>query len=583
MKIAANIALATLLTAGCAHEVRRFPLADPLWEDPDRNHVLERPSKYYSGLMADGMDQIVLYPLSEGSRFPLPGEAVNVNALDEVPNSSWFTNRIGRFPMSPEKAARGSCVGEPLDPERGPWTVVAAKPNGANPGFFIKAADGRRYLLKFDGSRGPQRATAADTIGSKIYHAAGYNTPCNEVVYFDADIFEIDPEATAQNDVGEDVPISRDDIDKVLASAFRRKDGTLRASASRFVDGRPIGPFTYQGRRSDDPNDIIPHEDRRELRGARLLAAWLNHFDTREQNSLDVWTEQDGRTFVRHYYLDFGDDFGSRWDSDQMNRRMGRSYYLDFEHIFVDLITLGAYPRPWHEVEINEDAEIFGYFGYEHFVPSEWRGGYRNPAFARMTHRDALWMIRILHRFTPEVLQAIVATGKFDDPRAEKTLYRILIERRRKIFAEYLTQYVPLDDFTLVRRTPGKTTQSLCFRDLAIAETVVNPAQVVYKMRFRGGEDLEKELGWLQFSPDPDHAERSCIVLPVGIRRPAELAPPDAPDDHPLRYGILDIFVHQKPSSAQASTIRLHFYDHGESRGMRLVGIERPAGPAGPH
>ena len=33
--------------------VRRFALSDPLWEDGDRNHVPNKPSKYYSGMMAD--------------------------------------------------------------------------------------------------------------------------------------------------------------------------------------------------------------------------------------------------------------------------------------------------------------------------------------------------------------------------------------------------------------------------------------------------------------------------------------------------------------------------------------------------
>ena len=44
--------------------------------------------------------------------FAKPGErrdvrALNVNTLDEVPDSSWFTNRIGRRPMSLDELVRG--------------------------------------------------------------------------------------------------------------------------------------------------------------------------------------------------------------------------------------------------------------------------------------------------------------------------------------------------------------------------------------------------------------------------------------------------------------------------------------------
>ena len=68
-----------------------------------------------------------------------------------------------------------------------------------------------------------------------------------------------------------------------VGKAVRLKDGRVRALASRFLPGRPLGPFRYEGVRSDDPNDVIPHQNRRELRGGRLLAAWLNHHDAREQ------------------------------------------------------------------------------------------------------------------------------------------------------------------------------------------------------------------------------------------------------------------------------------------------------------
>jgi hypothetical protein len=572
--------LSTLAGAGCAADVRRFPLADPLWIDPDMNTVPTRPAGYYSGLQADGADQMVLRPLAELFAVNDPGEAINVNALDEVPNSSWFTNRIGYFPRSLEEVARGAC-GSTID-TAGPWTVVEAKPNGFNPGFFIKTASGQRYLLKADGIVQPERNTAADVIGSKLFHAAGFDTPCYQIAYFDPSILKVDPEAVAEDEYGEDRPLTQADLDYVLGACTKTKGGLIRAGFSEFVKGKPLGPFRYEGVRRDDPNDVVPHADRRELRGAKVLAAWLGHFDSREQNSLNVWTKRDGREFVQHYYIDFGSSFGSRWPIDALSRRMGYSYYFDPRDILVDLFSLGLVRRPWDYAEINPGSEIFGYFESEQLRVTEWKGGYPNPAFERATLRDLSWMARIIARFTPEHLAAAVAQAKFSDPRAERWLIETLLARRQRIFEEVFTKSSPLDEFQLVRRTPGSPTQSLCFEDLAVKFGVVDPTKVVYKLRMMGGPALQDRLGWHQFAPDEAHPQRACVVLPVGFKRPSELVPADAPDDHPLRYGVLRIYVHQAFTFLPASQLDLHFYDRGRERGFVLVGIERPERPRVP-
>lgn len=576
----ALIALSAL--SGCGQGVRRFALADPLWEDPDRNHVPWTPGKYFSGLLADGADKGIFRPLARVFWFPLPGEAWNVNALDELPNSSWFVNRIGLHDLSPDEAALGACAGEPEPaPAPGSWLVTAAKPDGANPGFFIKAASGT-YLLKVDGPVQPQRATAADVIGSRLYWAAGYHAPCNQIVYFERSALRIDPSAETETATGEKRPISEADVDAVLSKAFRLKDGSMRCSLSRFLPGKPLGPFRYEGTRPDDPNDVIPHQERRELRGSRILAAWINHHDAREQNSLDVWMNQTRPHHIRHYMIDFGDCFGGRWDYDPVSRRIGHSYLLDWKDLALDLLTLGLLPRPWYRAKINEEAEIFGYFGPEDFVASRWKPDYPNPAFERMTFRDALWMVRIISRFSDAHVRAIVAQGRLTDPRAERYLVKTLIARRDQLLREYLTRYAPLDRFRLVRRTPGKSTQSLCFEDLALQRGLVNPRHVLYKLRFQGGQRLERELGWLQFPPDPDHPARSCVVMPIGDKRPADLVPAQAPGSHPGRYGVLQIYIHQKPAVPPTSGLALHFYDLGRERGYRLVGIERQPIPVTP-
>lgn len=177
-------AIAALLVAACGGSgVNRFPLREPLTRDDDARPQARQPAKYRSPKLWDAADMTLFRPLTRFLLVDVGGEAVNVNALDEVPDSTWFTNRHASGRLDVDDVTRGACGGEPtLDPER-PWKVVAAKPNGFNPGFTVEGDDGRRYVVKFEGLLQPYRASSADTIGSRIYHAAGFNVPCNQVVF----------------------------------------------------------------------------------------------------------------------------------------------------------------------------------------------------------------------------------------------------------------------------------------------------------------------------------------------------------------------------------------------------------------
>ncbi len=485
----------SIAAAACATPSRRF--APPvLWEDDDRRPI-EAPEAYWSARYWDIAEQTVFEPLGRTLFFDLAGPAVNVNAWEEVPDSSWFVNRIGRYPMTPEQIARGPCVEPFLDPEA-IWLATSGKVDGANPGFVIEdTTDGRRYLLKFDDERQPERATAADVIGSKVYWAFGFSTPCNRIVHFRLENLQLAPDASKRDRFGRETPLTAEDIAAAFAGAPRTADGRVRASSSLFLPGRTLGPFRYQGTRADDPNDVVPHEDRRELRASRLLAAWLGRIDAREQNSLTTFVAGDsGLGYVQHHIIDFGDCLGHESVyGEAVSRRFGHSYLLDFGDILADTFGLGLVRRPWETVQRQAEGPMFGYFDIAHFAPAEWKAAYPNPAFDRMDRRDGYWGAKIISRFSDAHIRALVAEGALREPLHARTLERVLIGRRDAIVREYLYERAPFEH-------PVAGRGSLCFEDLLVAGGYEQLADSYYQVRVGDGP-------WRR--PDRRGPERVCV------------------------------------------------------------------------
>ena len=546
---------ALVLLGGCGGSaIQQFPLREPMWEDPDRRPFRERPEKYFSPFGWDAADQTLFRPISRFFALDPAGEAVNVNALDEVPDSSWFTNRLGRRRLSTAELAAGPCVTPPIDP-KGPWLVTGAKPDGANPGFLIEDTAKRKYLLKFDGTYEGERATSADVVGSRLYHAAGYFVPCNRITFFDRSILKIDQDATAEEG-GDEVKLTMKHVETVLSKAVRIADGRYRANASLFVEGKPLGPWTYQGTRDDDPNDVVAHEDRRDLRGMEVLAAWTNHFDSREQNTMAAWMEVPGGGYVRHYLIDFGDCFGSVWEPPMLGRRLGHAYYLDIPHVAEDFVTLGLIRRPWDKARFGPSGTVFGYYNVELFAPDKWRPGYPNPAFGRKRERDAAWMARIISEFRDEDLRAIVETARLSNPVRAEEFARILIGRRDKILKRYLSRLSPLARPELESTGPRAR---LCLRDLAVSSGVSSAASRGYSGRAWLGEELAPAA----VSPRAAAGGRVCTELP------ASNASPRAP-----RYLIVDQVARSR-GEIPTKPARVHLYHLGGGD-YRVVGLERP-------
>ena len=391
--------------------------------------------------------------------------AVNVNTLGEVPDSSWFTNRMGARVLDLPELVRGPDrpVGPDLD---SPVTVIAAKSGGITPGFTIRDSRGEVYFIKLDPQDWPNLSTAADVIGAKFFHAFGYNVPDNYVGYLRRDQLRIAPGTRLTLRGGHKREMTHADLDESLRRAARRADGAVRVVASRRLAGEPVGPFEYLGTRGDDANDVFPHQDRRELRGLRVFSAWLNHDDSRAINSLDVYVEEEGRHYVRHHLIDFSSALGSgsnaRKEISGQNPRAGNEYILELGPGLRSAVTLGWWERPWRRARYRVFPEV-GRIEADFFSPADWRPEYPNPAFERMQAADAFWAGRIVSRFSDEAVRAIVHTGGFTDPEAEAHLADVLRRRRDKVVAWTFRQLNPLAEFTL---ESGDAQTMLAFRNL---------------------------------------------------------------------------------------------------------------------
>ena len=105
---------------------------------------------------------------------PSGTRAKNINTIDEVPDSSWFTNRIGTTPITADEIARGPIAAR--RPTRRAGCSSREKTAGAHPGFTARDANGETWFLEFDPPDYPgRRDRRRSTIATKIFWALGYN------------------------------------------------------------------------------------------------------------------------------------------------------------------------------------------------------------------------------------------------------------------------------------------------------------------------------------------------------------------------------------------------------------------------
>ena len=329
------------------------------------------------------------------------------------------------------------------------WVIDKGKDNGSSPGFRVKVPGKGKYMLKSDGPAG-ERPSASSVIGGAAYYASGFNFSCEQVIYVKRSAFKLTPGLTTTDNSERVHPFDQAALDKVLDAAGKRGE-FLRFQASAWLEGRLIGPSVTRVRVPTTRTTSLPTRT-----DASCAAAAFSRLGsiTSTRASRTAWTPGSPKMrltptrhpgYVRHYYLDTSDTLGSEVGlGTESPGRLGYSYVLDWGDIAADFFSLGLIPRRWDHVRREPGQESFGYFSIRDFNPERWLNEYPNPAFSRMTERDGAWMARILAWFTPELVHALVDTGKFSNPSNEGFVERTLGARLQSILARYLTRLSPL-------------------------------------------------------------------------------------------------------------------------------------------
>lgn len=495
----------------------------PLTEAPvvwfaDDDQSIPVPAFVEPGLVPYSLESFVSRPFS---RFFHPGRlvrsigdgyaggrAANINSLDEVINSTWFTNRIGLYEMSYAEVRRGPGFADGPDRSE-PWTIIGAKTAGVTPGFRIKDALGNVWLLKFDPPTHPGMTIRSGVVSSLIFHALGYNVPSDRLVVFDLEDLVVGEGAVMRLPRVGEVPMTAANLDSVLLSTNSVFDGHYHAIASKYLTGQPLGPFNDQGVRKDDPNDTIKHQDRRELRAIKVFGAWVNHFDTKMHNSLDMYVGPAGEGYVKHHLIDFASTLGA-FGAEPV-KRFGYEFGIDFPPMLGRFLALGFHEDAWVSLGRPDGLAEIGLFDVENFEPEKWKPDLPHSGMANLTAADGYWAAKTLSGITEGHIRAMVDQAQYQNPKAADYLVEVLRGRQEKIIRYWFAEVPPLDFFEV---TEGVVRYS----DLGVTRGFISGEGVLYRHRSAVVNAQREPDGWSAWSETPV----SEIKLNAALRTSAD-------------------------------------------------------------
>jgi hypothetical protein len=440
-----------------------------------------------------------------------PTEAGDVNALDEVPRSSWFDPPDAR----------------PDGPPVLPLTPLGPAESG-QPGLSVTDARGLRYELRRDTKERPELVTASAAVASRLLAALGYRTP------------EINVITVGRDDIKEGDKPAQEAVSDLWHEGSPPVGDRYRVRATRWPVGIDLGPTPAAGVHPGDDNDHVPHAERRTLRALGLALYWMGLRRLPPFALRDVYVGDPGKGYLLHYVVAMDDAFGADAVGREVEARLGgEGKYLN-ENALTALLTLGlrrrtAPPVQTRWLSLGEFQEADPPETFTTSPPYE-------PA-DRLRPADAYWMGKRLAAVPPEKVTAALAAGHFSDASARARAAEVLEARRNRAIAWAFAQVTPAE---VERIEPAR----LVLRDQASSRKI------------RG---LVAERYAVTFLDDHGASVAPAIVVPV----------PDAAVVIPLPPGVPDYLVVRATALREAGkaprSVEVHVFK--DPTGIRVLGV----------
>lgn len=459
---------------GCEQRPARFADAAAVTQVADRTPIA-RPAARPDSAVLGLSDLYLRFALIDGMDPRYAPPAGDVNALDEVVASSWYWPDGQMDGTSYPGLSR---TGAPVFPLR----FVAEEPSEALRGAWMLDARGKRFLVRADPSRLKGAPSTAAVVGSRLVRRLGYLTP--EVYVRSVETGDVLASTAAEQ--------ARADL------LFKTEEGRVRLILTAWEGFSDLGATPGAFLRTDDPNDRVPHSERRSLRAFGWVATWLG-LTTRD---LALFRDVFAKDHVVHWVLDTSGALGV---AEAQRRGDGSDVYDDesYDDPLLQLATLGFH-QPLPDVPVG----------------SLWPGAFDrllrererrlSPPLEAVAHAgpdDVYWMAKRMAEITEEDLRAAVDAAQLSSPEVAAWLVTTLLARKDVLVALALSNVTPWE-------VVGVEADTLVMEDAAQRLGLADPTTTTLRAELVGRDGVVLARS----EAAPREGGRAVLAIPEAAR-----------------------------------------------------------------